>query len=59
MGNYKIKKVLEADYKPTDGEPFSAGWGPEGWTIWCRTPVLPGRPKGAIKKKAKGNLKGR
>jgi hypothetical protein len=34
---YQILKVLEADYKPTDGEPFCVTWGAEGWVVWCRT----------------------
>jgi len=42
---YNVKKVLEADYKPGDGEPFAVTWGREGWEIWCRTPVhAGGRP---------------
>ena len=36
---YKVKKVLEADYKPADGEPFAVCWGREGWMIWCRSPI--------------------
>lgn len=48
---YNIKKVLEADYKPADGEPFTVVWGKEGWVIWCRSPVHPGgRPKKSAKK---------
>ncbi len=52
VGRYHIKKVLEADYKPEDGDPFAVAWGPEGWTIWCKTPVHPGgRPKKSAKRK--------
>ena len=36
VGRYRVKKVLEADYKPVDGEPFAVTWGAEGWVIWCR-----------------------
>ena len=53
MERYNVKKVLEADYKPSDGEPFAVAWGKEGWVIWCRTPVHPGgRPvKKSVKRK--------
>lgn len=51
MERYHVKKVLEADYKPADGEPFAVTWGKEGWVIWCRTPIG-GRP--AKKKKKEG-----
>ncbi len=50
MEHYRIKKVLEADYKPADGEPFAVCWGAEGWVIWCKTPLKKGRP---VKKLAK------
>ncbi len=54
MERYRVKKVLEADYKPGDGEPFVVCWGAEGWVIWCRTPVhLGGRPtKKSVKRKS-------
>ncbi len=52
MERYNVRKVLEADYKPSDGEPFAVVWGREGWVIWCRTPVHPGgRPKQSVKRK--------
>jgi hypothetical protein len=51
VDKYHIKKVLAGDYKPGDGEPFAAGWGPEGWTIWCRTLVIPRQRKKQVKKK--------
>ena len=44
MEHYRIKKVLEADYKPADGEPFAVCWGAEGWVIWCRTLIHPRKP---------------
>ena len=54
---YRVKKVLEADCKPSDGEPFAVTWGAEGWVIWCRTPLHPGgRP---VKKQVKSTLLGR
>ena len=52
MEKYRIKKVLEAGYKPADGEPFAVCWGAEGWVIWCRTPIV--ARKKSVKRKKEG-----
>jgi len=53
---YNVRKVLEADYKPGDGEPFAVTWGREGHVIWCRAPVQRSTPpkKSAKDKPKKG-----
>jgi len=37
---YTIKRVLECDYRPQDGEPFAVTESGHGYIIWCRTPML-------------------
>ena len=55
MTGYRINKVLEADYKPGDGEPFCVAWGADGWVIWCRIPVIPRIAKKKVKRKKAGD----
>lgn len=37
---YTIKRVIEGDYRPEDGEPFAVTESGHGYIIWCRTPIL-------------------